>query len=73
MSYFIKTTDIISCLDLLFRIILADDLKVVHLRVFSENGEEIFGLYCESGNDEKFSTKLNITAYESDDEKEVIV
>lgn len=73
MPYYIKTSDIISCLDLLFRIILADNLKVVHLRVFSENGEDAFGLYCESCDGEKFSTKLNITAYENDEEKEVTV
>ena len=35
MSYYIKTTDIIACLDLLFRVILADNLKVVQAEKIS--------------------------------------
>ncbi len=67
LTDYIKTADIITCLDLLFRVIISEDLKTMHLRLYAENTNVYFALYYENNVGKKISSDLIITTYSDRD------
>ena len=63
LTSMVKTSDIIACLDLLFRVFISEDLKTIHLRLYNENKTDHFALYYDDQSDHKSSVDLTIETY----------
>jgi len=56
----VRTKDVISCLELFFNTLTQDNPESLHLRLFKEEEESKFGLYCQTESGEKFSRVLSL-------------
>ena len=60
LTGYVKTTDIIACLDLLMDIYLKDHLNALHLRLESCGEDALFKVYCERADRGKVSSELKL-------------
>jgi hypothetical protein len=61
LTGYVKTTDIIACLDLLMEIFIKNHLNALHLRLESSGEDALFKVYCEMANSGKVSSELKLS------------
>lgn len=68
LTGYVKTTDIIACLDLLLDIFIKNHLNALHLRLESCGEDALFKVYCETTDSGKVTSELKMRVYDKDDE-----
>ncbi|MBO7355730.1 MAG: hypothetical protein J6U50_03785, partial [Lachnospiraceae bacterium] len=67
LTGYVKTTDIIACLDLLLDIFIKNHLKALHLRLEGCGADALFKVYCETTDSGKVASELRLKVYDMEE------